>query len=42
MLQDQSSPAPYGHVPIVRKLFTVEELIWQLNRTRAAAARKIC
>jgi len=32
-------PAPYGHVPVVRKPFTVEELISQLNRARAAEKR---
>lgn len=32
-------PAPYGHVPIVRKPFTAEELISQLNRVVAAGAR---
>ena len=33
-----SIPAPYRHVPIVRKPFTVDELISQLNRATAAGA----
>jgi DNA-binding NtrC family response regulator len=34
-------PEPYRSAPIVRKPFSVEELISQLNRATAAAARKI-
>ena len=40
--EDVPVPASYRHVPIVRKPFSVEELISQLNRAVAAAALKIC
>lgn len=33
-------PAPYKHVPIVRKPFSVDDLVSQLNLTVAAAVRR--
>ena len=38
---DVPNPAPYGHVPVVRKPYSVEELISQLNRAIVTVARKI-
>lgn len=35
-------PAPYRHVPTVRKPFSVEDLVAQLNQAVEAAARRIC
>jgi DNA-binding NtrC family response regulator len=40
--EDVPIPTSYRRAPIVRKPFSVDELISQLNRAMAAAARTIC